>query len=68
MSDLRAKIRDALGLDAVEVKNGVKVSSHARYNLEGCLHDLEAGHNDGINHNTLHRIAKQLAEVERLVE
>ena len=60
---LRARLgvaRAALGFDD-ETRLGNK---HARYNLEGAIHDLKAGANDKICHRTLDRVAQQLAEAE----
>lgn len=50
------------------VLDGVKCSesTHARYNLEGALYDMDrTGKADDICCNTVRRVIKQLAEIER---
>jgi hypothetical protein len=49
-------------------KDGLKVSSHLRHNLEGAIYDLgRTGQADTICLSTLNRIADTLGEIERVL-
>jgi hypothetical protein len=64
MADIRTEIREALF---------APVTAHARYNLEGCLRDIEKFRDLGIPTDqvcihTIERVIKQLAKAERVLD
>jgi threonyl-tRNA synthetase len=64
MADINDKIRKALFLPA---------TAHARYNLEGALHDLERLRGmdlppDMVCIHTIDRVIKQLAKAEKVLD